>query len=142
MRIKHIHYTVVKNIPGENAVDENDVIQIISEYLSTQFPKSCKKCGKQYNSLREYLKFTTHVGKPISYDAIKGNWKPKKQKGAISASNCSCGSTLAISSINMELNTMWSLLNWARKETKCRGIHISELLDDLRSKIDDRVLHE
>ena len=33
------------------------------------------KCGKHYNSLVEYLKFTTHVGKPVSYDAIRGNWK-------------------------------------------------------------------
>ncbi len=33
-------------------------------------------------------------------------------------------------------------MNWARKETKTRGIEISDLLEDLRNKIDKSVLQD
>ena len=56
--------------------------------------------------------------------------------------NCSCGTTMAISSIGMNLITMWRLLNWARKERKIRGIEMSDLLEDLRNKINKSVLQE
>jgi len=57
---------------------ENDVIEIMRDFISKKFPKKCKCCGKQYNSLEEYLRNTTHTGKPMSYDAEIRKWEPVK----------------------------------------------------------------
>lgn len=123
-------------------MNENDVVEILRDFISKKFPKDCPNCGKHYHSLAEYLRTTTHVGKPVSYDADQDNWLPKKPLGTLSLSNCSCGSTLAIDSKGMGLITMWRLLNWARTETKARGITTSELLEELRNKIDKGVLQD
>ena len=54
--------------------------------------------------------------------------------------NCSCGTTLAISSRGIGLFTMWRLLRWARKRSRERGITVSQLLAWLRGEIDRQVL--
>ncbi len=123
-------------------MEENDVVEIVRDFISKKFPKRCKCCGKLYNSFAEYLYNTTHAGKPISYDAEMGKWQPDKPMGTLSMAHCSCGTTMAISSIGMNLVTLWRLMNWARKEIKKRGIEMSELLEDLRNKIDKSVLHD
>ncbi len=86
-------------------MEENDVVEIVWDFISKKFPTKCKCCGKQYNSFAEYLLNTTHAGKPILYDAKRGNWKPKKPMGTLSMAHCSCGTTMAISSIGMNLIT-------------------------------------
>ena len=121
-------------------MQEKDVIEILCDFISTKFPKECKSCGRRFNSLAEYLRNTTHTGKPISYDVEDGNWKPQKPVGTISFANCPCGTTLAIGSEGMSIFTLWKLMNWARKETKNRNIELSDLLEDLRTKIDKKVL--
>ncbi len=121
-------------------MNEDDVIREMIDFLNSKFPKTCSCCGKRYGSLEEYLRQTTHTGKPISYDADDESWRPVKPIGTLSLANCSCGSTLAINSKGMNLITLWKMMNWARKESKRRGIRISDLLEDLRSKIDKRVL--
>jgi hypothetical protein len=118
---------------------EADVVEVMRAYLSTQFPKKCQ-CGRLYSSLEDYLRNTTHTGKPISYDADMENWQPKLPIGTVSMANCSCGSTLAVSSKGMNLITLLRLMFWARIETRSRGIGMSELLEDLRSKVDKVVL--
>jgi hypothetical protein len=123
-------------------MNESDVIRVMLEHVSRQFPKKCSCCGKQYASLAEYLRSTTHVGKPVSLDADMGDWQPKEPLGVISCAACSCGTTMAISSDGMGLITLLQLMNWARKETKLRGIGMRELLEDLRTKIDKIALQE
>jgi len=123
-------------------MNEAEVIGIMREYLATQFPKGCQCCGRQYNSLAEYLRETTHVGKPMSYDAEMGDWQPTTPMGTLSMANCSCGTTLTITSAGMDLITLHRLMNWAREETGFRGIGLSELLEDLRTKIDKIVLQD
>jgi hypothetical protein len=121
-------------------MNENDVIEIMKNFISRQFPKDCTSCGKRYNSFAEFIRNTTYVGKPISYDAEQEDWQPERPIGTIGMSNCSCGTTLTIGSKGMDLKTLWRLMNWARKETKKRGIMMSDLLESLRSKIDKSVL--
>jgi hypothetical protein len=121
-------------------MNENDVIEIMKNFISRQFPKDCTCCGKRYNSFAEFIRNTTYVGKPISYDAEQEDWQPERPIGTIGMSNCSCGTTLTIGSKGMDLKTLWRLMNWARKETKKRGIMMSDLLESLRSKIDKSVL--
>jgi hypothetical protein len=99
-------------------------------------------CEHRFLTLKDYLEYTTHLGKPVSYDAEKGDWQPHEPLGTLSYANCRCGTTLTISSHGMGLFTMWRLLLWARKESWSRKMSVSDLLDDLRQKIDQQVLRE
>jgi len=121
---------------------KSDAVKITRRYIEGQFPKSCPNCKKEYATLYEYLKGTSHQGSPISYDASEGNWKPKTPLGTFSMANCSCGNTLAVDSGRMNLFTMWKLLRWAKKETNKKGISISKLLSDIRDIIDKQVTME
>ncbi|MDA3791874.1 MAG: hypothetical protein PF503_25675, partial [Desulfobacula sp.] len=61
-----------------NAVDGAKDKQFRSSYKicgPKQFPKNCSCCGIHYNSLADYFRNTTHIGKPISYDATT-SWFP------------------------------------------------------------------
>jgi hypothetical protein len=120
---------------------ENEVIEIIKKHLISQFPKKCNSCGRLFESLADYLKNTTHLDDPISYDAEIGNWKPSKLIGTASFANCKCGSTLVIDSRDMAFLTMCRLLLWARKESSTRGISVRTLLTHLRDQIDRSVLN-
>lgn len=121
-------------------MNEEKVVEIVKDYIERQFPKKCKYCNREFRSLKEYLKLTTHVGKPISFDADVGEWKPEKPIGTHSYANCPCGNTLIISSDRMRVRTMWRLLFWAKCESWRRGISTQDLLVDIRKKIDKQVL--
>ena len=121
---------------------EKDVIEIMRDHISKQFPKECKCCGKRYNSFAEFVRNTTPVGKPMSYDAEIGDWKPVRPIGTIGMANCSCGSTLVLTSKGMNLITLWKLMNWVRNEAQKRGITVSDLLVELRRTIDIGVLQD
>jgi hypothetical protein len=49
---------------------------------------------------------------------------------------------MAITSDGMGIITLLRLMNWARRETKRRGVGMSDLLADLRTKIDKIALQE
>ncbi len=121
---------------------EEEVVSIIRGHLEGQFPKVCANCERRFTSFRHYLQNTTRLGSAMSYDAEIGNWKPKKPLGAFTYSNCPCGSTLALSSAGMPLLRLWSLLNWARVETRRRNQTVEQLLNDLRTRICQEVLAE
>ncbi len=121
-------------------LSEEEVIETMIAYLAEQFPKDCTCCGRHFTSLADYLRNTTHVGTPVSYDADEGDWKPTNPMGTFSMANCACGSTLVIGSERMKVTTMWRLLLWARVETRKRGVETAELLAVLRETIDARVL--
>gem|GEM_PF-1545650 len=59
------------------------------------------------------IRNTTHVGKPVSYDTDQDSWELYHPVGTIGRVNCSCDTTLAISSRGMDLKTLWRLMNWA-----------------------------
>ena len=126
----------------EKSMTEYQVINIIRTNVEQQFPKNCNACGRRFNSLKEYLQNTVHVGNPHSYDAEVQNWRPQKPLGTLSFSDCQCGNTLVLGSSRMSVVTMWRLLWWARGETSRRKVSVNELLNDLRIKIDNRVLNE
>lgn len=123
-------------------MNENDVIKIVKDFVSKKFPRDCPCCKKHYPSLAEYIRNTTHAGRPVSYDADNKDWKPEKPLGTISMANCSCGSTMIVDSSGMGLLTIWKLLNWVKKETKARGISTGELLEEMRKKIGQSVLQD
>jgi hypothetical protein len=121
-------------------MNEVEVIKIVRNHVEQKFPMTCSVCGHRFASLKEYLEYTTHQGKPLSHDAEAGDWRPREPLGTFSFANCRCGTTLSISSHGMGLLTLWRLLRWARKESSSRGISVGELLDDVRRKIDQQVL--
>jgi hypothetical protein len=116
------------------------VIKLMREHLEAQFPKVCANCGRRFATLREYLLVTTPQGPPIPYDAEVGDWNPLNPLGTLTFANCPCGSTLALTSHGMPLFRLWALLNWARSETKKRGVTPVELLAYLRDQICREVL--
>ena len=122
---------------------EDQVINIIRTNVESQFPKSCTACGRLFNSLKEYLENTVHLGQPHSYNAELKDWQPRNPMGTFSFSKCNCcGNTMALGSSSMKVVTMWKLLRWAKKEKAQRGVSIKELLNDIREKIDNQVLAE
>ena len=78
----------------------------------------------------------------MPYDADRGDWLPMQPIGTVTFANCPCGTTLALSSAGMPLPRLWRLLNWARTETKRRGLTPRELLNCLRDEICKQVLSE
>jgi hypothetical protein len=121
-------------------MNESEVIRIMRTHLEGRFPKVCSNCQHSYLSLREYLLNTDHVGSAIPYDAELGNWNPLRPIGTATYANCPCGNTMALTSKGMPLPQLWSLLNWARVETKKRGMTPKELLNYLRDEICKQVL--
>ncbi len=121
---------------------EVEVIRAMRAHLEGLFPKTCPNCHRSFASLREYLLVTTHQGPPVPYDAQAGDWQPLRPIGTMTFSNCPCGSTLALSSQGMPLFQLWRLLNWARVETRRRGMTPQELLGYLRDEICRQVLAE
>ena len=121
---------------------EAEVVKTVREHLEGQFPKVCPSCGFRFVRLKDYLQNTQHLGSAMSFDAEVGNWAPLNPLGTLSYANCSCGTTLALSSSGIPLLRLWSLLNWVRIETKKRNQTHLELLTYLRDEIDKQVLAE
>ena len=119
---------------------EAEVIQVMRGHLEGLFPKVCPNCRRPFATLREYLLTTTHLGPSMPYDAELGDWRPMRQLGTLTYANCPCGNTLSLSSHGMPLSQLWSLLHWARLETKSGGLSPQELLDYLRDEITKQVL--
>ena len=119
---------------------EAEVLRIMREHLERQFPKGCPNCRRSFGTLREYLLTTRHVGSAVSLDAEMDDWNPLQPLGTLTYANCPCGSTLVLSSQGIPIFRLWQLLNWARTETRRRGISPRELLDYLREEICKQVL--
>jgi hypothetical protein len=123
-------------------MNEAEVVTAMRRHLESQFPVACPLCQRVFHDLREYLLNTEHQGDAVPYDAEMGNWRPLRPVGTVTLSNCRCGNTLALTSEGMPLVKLWSLLNWARIETKKRKITPRELLNHLRELICTQVLGE
>ncbi len=121
---------------------EAEVIREMREHLEEQFPKVCAHCARRFATLRAYLLATKPLGSAMPYDADRGDWTPAKPLGTMTFANCPCGNTLALTSDDMPLLQLWSLLNWARSETKKRRMTPQELLNYLRDAITKQVLAE
>ena len=121
---------------------EAEVITIMREHLEGRFPKVCTNCNRRFESLRDYLLNTRHLGPAMPYDADMGDWNPLRPVGTVTYATCPCGSTLALSSAGMPLAQLWRLLLWARGETQKRGMTPQELLNYLRERICEQVLEE
>lgn len=121
---------------------EAKAIAMMIGHLEGQFPKSCPKCNRRFENLRDFYTHTEPSGDPISYDLELGDVTPAHPVGAVAMSNCPCGTTLALTSDGMPLLRLWSLLRWAKNESEARGITIRELLKHLRREVRQKVRSE
>jgi len=122
-------------------MDFDNVVDVTIELLSKQFPKECS-CGETYVSLKDYILNTTPCGQPISYDAEEEDWTTNNPLGTLALSNCKCRTTLALSSKDVDLGIMHRLLDWVKTETKEKEISSRDLLDILRTAINQKVLEK
>jgi len=122
-------------------VTEDDVVRIVRSYIESLFPKVCPKCGTRFDTLRDYLRLTTHLGSPHFYETAGGptNLNPL---GPIAHATCVCGNTLTIGSEGIPKSQLMALIEWAKADSRRRSIRMNELFRQLRDRIDEEVLRD
>jgi hypothetical protein len=128
--------------PDTVSMTDAQALQTVRRHLESLFPKTCSNCHRKFATLREYIVVTQPVGRTISYDAEMGDWDTTSPLGSAALANCSCGTTLALTTAGMALPERQALLNWVRIETQRRGVTASELLERLRDELRRQVLGE
>jgi hypothetical protein len=118
----------------------DEAVRLVRAHIERKFPKTCGTCGRVFANLPDYIQNTRHVGKPISYDAARDDWKPKEPIGTFALALCACGTSMAIDSSGMSLVTLWRLMRFARSETRRRGITVSEFLVGIRAEVEKQAL--
>jgi hypothetical protein len=124
-----------------NIVTEDDAVRIVRSYIESLFPKVCPKCGTRFDSLRDYLRLTTHLGGPHFYESA-GDPTNVNPMGPIAHATCVCGNVLSIGSAGIPKAQLMELLEWAKADSRRRSIRMTELLRQLRDRIDEEVLRE
>ena len=119
---------------------EDDAVRIVRSYIEGLFPKVCPKCGRQFDSLREYLTTTTHLGSPNVLESARQ--ARENPLGPISHATCICGNTLTIGSEGIPKTQLIELITWARAEAERRSIDLTQLLREFRDRIDAEVLRD
>ena len=119
---------------------EDDAVRIVRSYIEGLFPKVCPKCGRQFDSLREYLTTTTHLGSPNVLESARQ--ARENPLGPISHATCICGNTLTIGSEGIPKAQLIELITWARAEAERRSIDLTQLLREFRDRIDAEVLRD
>jgi hypothetical protein len=66
---------------------EDEIVQILSVYFGSLFPKVCTNCNHSFATLREYIQITERIGPPISFDAEMGKWDTTQPIGSMALSN-------------------------------------------------------
>lgn len=122
-------------------MNDADIIGPLLTHCEGQFPKACA-CGRKFATLREYIRDTVPIGDAISYDAASSDWSPTQPLGALALANCPCGSTLAVSTEGMSLETRHRVLAWIRSEMTQRGVTAKVVAGAIREKIRKGVLSD
>lgn len=64
------------------------LVRLVREHFEGLFPKSCSRCGRRFDTLRDYIRQTQRLGPAMSYDVEEGNWAPAEPLGTLVVSNC------------------------------------------------------
>jgi hypothetical protein len=123
-----------------DVVTEDDAVRIVRSYIEGLFPKVCAKCGRIFGSLREYLQSTTHLGSPYLHETAAD--EGASPLGPITHAACLCGNTLTIASEGIPKAQLVELIKWAKADSHRRSIDMTELLRQLRDRIDSEVLRD
>jgi hypothetical protein len=117
-----------------------EIVQMMREHFEGLFPKTCQGCGRCYTTLGDYVLNTKPTGPTISYDAELRDWRPTQPIGAIAAVNCSCGTTLALSTAGMPLPKIHAVLAWVQTEMARRGQDSQQVIGWVRDQIRQQVM--
>lgn len=119
---------------------EDDAVRIVRSYIEGLFPKVCPKCAREFESLREYLHSTTHLGSPYFLESARE--ARENPLGPIAHALCLCGNTLTIGSEGIPKDQLVELISWARADAQRRSIDVNEVVRALRDRIDVEVLQD
>jgi hypothetical protein len=119
---------------------EAEAIRHVREHFESLFPKTCQSCGRSFATLRDYIVNTERAGAALSYDAEDDDWATREPLGSHALANCSCGSTMALTTDGMSLPLRLALLEWLKGETLKRGVNASAVLEAMRDVIRRQVL--
>jgi hypothetical protein len=119
---------------------EDEVLQTLREHFESLFPKVCPTCGRRFATLAEYIHVTTPIGPPTSFDAELGEWDTGHPIGSLVQANCTCHTTLALSTDGLPLPKRQAVLQWIKQETQRRGVSPSVLLARVREEVRRHVL--
>ena len=119
---------------------EAEATTIVMRHFESLFPKRCTSCGREYQTLRDYILSTTPVGLPRSYDADYGEWDTRQPLGSQALANCPCGTTLAVTTDGMAPAQRLALLQWMKAETERLGQPATEILERMRRTIRARAV--
>lgn len=120
---------------------EADLLRVMRLHTEKLFPKTCHNCGTLFASPHEFFENTSTIGPVISYDANDCNWKPADPLGTFGFFNCACGNTLALGTDGMELQELWSAMEWVRNHCETHQTPLESLLNDLRKKLYHSICH-
>ena len=124
----------------DDTLNENQAIKKIQTLLESQFPKTCFNCRLTYNSLTEFVELTEYLGDPIVYDVEVLQPTDKIHIGSATFANCTCGSTLSLTSQGIDPTLYEELLTWATRESFRRGMPMSHFLAYIRNEIIQKLL--
>lgn len=119
---------------------EDDAVRIVRSYIEGLFPKVCPKCGREFPTLREYLRSTSHLGSPYFLESARAAME--NPLGPIAHALCICGNTLTIGSEGIPKDQLVELITWARTEAQRRSIDLNQVVRALRDRIDVEVLQD
>ena len=116
-------------------MDRPEILQVLRRHFESQFPRDCNKCGRHFTTLSDYIRNTSPLGSVQSIDIELGHWQPPRPVGSLVFANCACGTTIALSSDGMPLETRHAILAWVKAESKRRQVEPPVVLDELREEI-------
>lgn len=116
-------------------MDDSEVIARAIAELSALFPKRCSSCGVVYSTFRDWSENVRPLDGTISYDAETGTWGEGDLIGAAVLANCTCGTTLSLSTDALHEDTHRAMLKWLKRKVEASGKSPSEVLDDLRTQV-------
>lgn len=122
------------------SLSDDEAASIMHRHFASLFPKTCPRCQRSYESLRDYVQSTRPLGPTIAYDAELGDWHTTNPIGALILSNCACGDTLALSSDGIPLREMSALLHWIRITSRQRNQTPRALLGSMRQRLREQIM--
>jgi hypothetical protein len=114
---------------------DDEIVLLNYEHYCSLFPKTCPRCRREFATLRDYITATVPIGPTISFDAELGEWRPPSPLGAAAMANCSCGTTLALTTEGIALDDIHAMLEWIKSETASRGVSTEQLLGYIRGEV-------
>jgi hypothetical protein len=121
---------------------EKEIARMLRQHFEGLFPKSCPKCSRHFATLWEYVRGTQEVWPVVSYDAESNDYEPIDPIGIFAMANCSCRTTIALSTERMPLSETLHILGWIRAEMRRTGLNPTALLNRVRDKIRRQLLVE